>query len=153
MMREDSYLTFRSVGKDDVNELYDLCNNLTERDKKFFHPHPFDKKTLIEICSSTKDYYFVMLLNNKIIGYSLLRLFGYEIPSFGCCIRRGYENIGYGEKLTKWTLNKAKELGYKKVILKVYKNNERALELYKKVGFKTTGEIKSTKEIKMVITF
>lgn len=153
MNGESNSLTFRSVSKDDVDELHDLLNNLTERKKNFFHPHPFDKKTIKEICSSTKDHYFVMLLNKKIIGYSMLRLFGYEIPSFGCCIRTGYEQEGYGTMLTQWTINKAKELGYHKVILKVYKENDSAFKMYKKIGFQVTGEIKSTNEIKMAMTF
>jgi RimJ/RimL family protein N-acetyltransferase len=141
------------VQENDVDELYTLLNGLTDTAKRFFHPHPFDKQTIRTICSSENDHYFVMLLDKRIIGYSMLRLFGYEIPSFGCCIRTGYEGQGYGTRFTIWALSKAKELGYKKIILKTYKDNIRALKLYQKTGFKITGENPDTNEFKMAITF
>ena len=151
MNSQKKSLQFRNVNKDDVEELSRLLNDLTEEAKYFFHPHPFDKKTLTDICSTDKDHYFVMTLNSKIVGYSMLRLFGYEIPSFGCCIRTGHEGKGYGFLITKLTIEKAKELGYEKVILKVYKNNIKAYNLYKKIGFQTDKKLRETDEIKMYI--
>ena len=126
-----------------------MLNELTPDAKKFFHPHPFDKKTITRICTSGKDHYFIMILNGKIIGYSMLRLFGYKIPSFGCCIRRGYDGMGYGSMLTAWTVKEAGELRYEKIILKVHKNNTFAFQMYKAIGFTITGEIPEKNEIKM----
>jgi RimJ/RimL family protein N-acetyltransferase len=146
-------LTFRIVNKNDVNELFILLNDLPANAKKFFHPHPFDKQTVTGICTSKKDYYYVMEENDKIIGYSFLRLFGYEIPSYGCCIRNEYQSEGYGTLLTKWTMKKAKKLGYEKVILKVYKTNCVALKMYKKIGFKIVGDTDDKKQYKMEINF
>jgi ribosomal protein S18 acetylase RimI-like enzyme len=151
MNRCDDSLIFRAVNKDDLEELYDLLDNLSANAKKFFHPHLFDKQTITEICKSKKDHYFVMIKNDKIIGYSFLRLFGYEIPSYGCCIRVGYEGVGHGTALTKWTINKAKELGYEKIILKVYKDNETALRMYVNIGFKIISETEDKKQYKMEI--
>jgi len=90
-----------------------------------------------------------MKLEKKIIGYSFLRFFGYETPSFGCCIRNGYEKKGYGMILTKWTIEKAKKLGFNKVILKTYKENIPAQKIYKKIGFKIIGETEDKKQYKM----
>ncbi|MBN1860288.1 MAG: GNAT family N-acetyltransferase [Candidatus Thermoplasmatota archaeon] len=151
-MKQDKDITiFRPVKKDDINQLYTLLNELTPEAKFFFHPHSFDKKTITEICTSGKDHYFVMLLKDVIIGYSMLRLFGYKIPSFGCCIRSQYGGKGYGSMLTSWTLQKAKELNYDKIILKVHKDNSHAFQMYKKEGFVVTGEIPEKNEIKMEI--
>lgn len=149
MKKKSNSLVFRPLSKNDVEGLYEMLNDLTDKAKRFFHPHLFDKNTLTKICKSKEDHYFVMVLDNTIIGYSFLRLFGYEIPSFGCCVRRGYEGKGYATMLTIWTINKARQIGYKKVILKVYKENEIAFKLYKKTGFKVIGEIEDTGEIKM----
>lgn len=151
MKNKVSTLNFRSIKKEDTGELYTLLNGLSDEAKQFFHPHSFDKKTISQICTSKKDHYFVMIQDNTIIGYSFLRLFGYEIPSFGCCIRNGFENKEYGTILTQWTIKKARELGYPKVIIKVYKENEVAFRMYKKIGFKITGENKDTKEFYMEI--
>jgi RimJ/RimL family protein N-acetyltransferase len=137
------------LSKNDVEELYEMLNDLTDKSKRFFHPHLFDRNTLTKIWKSKEDHYFVMVLDNVIIGYSFLRLFGYKIPSFGCCIRRRYEGKGYATMLSRWTINKAREIGYKKIILKVYKENERAFRMYQKTGFKAIGETEDTGEINM----
>lgn len=147
--QEDLFI--RKVQKSDVEELYALFKNLSEDDKQFFHPHQFDKQSLKKICNSTDDNYFVMILNNEIIGYSMLRFFGYEIPSFGIYIHRLFRNKGYGKFLTQWTLNRAKELEIEKVILKTYKNNTGAQHLYEKIGFKITGETDDKKQFMMEI--
>lgn len=149
MERQEKRISFRPVKKNDFDELYELLNGLTNDAKIFFHPHSFDKKSITEIYTSGNDHYFVMILDGKIIGYSMLRLFGYKIPSFGCCIRSGYGGKGYGSMLTRWTIEKAKELGYEKVILKVHKDNAFAFQMYKTVGFTITGEIPEKNEIKM----
>jgi L-amino acid N-acyltransferase YncA len=140
---------FRSITKNDADELYELLNTVSEEVKKFFHPHKFDKKTLTQICSSTKDHYFVLTINKKIIGYSMLRFFGYNIPSFGICIRNGYEHKGYGRLMTEKTIQKALQLGYKEVILTIHKENVRAMHLYIKTGFDITLRNPKTGEIKM----
>jgi len=145
----DSSFVFRLVKIDDVNELHDLLNNLPATERKYFHPHPFDVQTITEICSSTKDHYFVMEQNEKIIGYSFLRLFGYKTPSFGCCVRREYQGKGYGTLLTQETMNKAIELDYHKVILKVYKENKAALKIYENIGFIIVGKTDDKRQYKM----
>jgi RimJ/RimL family protein N-acetyltransferase len=146
---KEEKLLIRDIDERDAKELFDLLNDLDEKTKAFFHPHTFDYDTIESICKSKKDHYFVMTLNKKIVGYSFLRLFGYEIPSFGIVIRRGFTGKGYGKILTKWTVDKARELGYKKVILKTYKENVPAQAIYKKIGFKITGESDDKKEYKM----
>ena len=75
-------LSIRKINKNDVSDLFDLLNNIDKKTKIFFHPHPFDRDTIKSICESEKDYYYVMTIGEKIIGYSFLRLFGYTIPSF-----------------------------------------------------------------------
>jgi len=144
-------ILIRENKKENAEELYKLFEGLTEQAKYFFHPHAFDKETITEICTSKKDHYYVMLLNDKIIGYSFLRLFGFKIPSFGCCIHNEYQNKGYGTLLTRWTIDKAREIGYGKIILKVYKENKNAFHVYQKTGFKIVDELNETREFKMAI--
>jgi len=146
--RKNSFF-IRPIEELDTKDLFDLLNDLDEKTKDFFHPHPFDYNTVESICKSKKDHYFVMIIDNKIIGYSFLRLFGYEIPSFGIVIRRGFTGKKYGKILTRWTIEKAREFGYKKVILKTYKKNIPAQKIYEKIGFKIIGETEDKKQYKM----
>jgi RimJ/RimL family protein N-acetyltransferase len=152
-MNAQEKIIFRSIEKEDVDQLYELLNELPDKAKSFFHPHKFDKETINDICVNTRDHYFVLIIYNKIIGYSFLRLFGYKIPSFGCCIHHEYWGKGYGETITKKTIEMAKKIGYPKVILKVYKKNNAAFNLYKKIGFKVIDENLETDEYRMEILF
>lgn len=148
---QNESLLIRKVQKNDVDDLHTLFKELSEEDKQFFHPHPFDKQSLKEICNSVKDHYFVMIFSNKTIGYSMLRFFDYKIPSFGIYIHNSFRNMGYGTFLTQWTLNKAKQLGCKKVILKTYKNNIGAQQIYEIVGFVIVGETEDKKQYRMEV--
>ncbi len=139
----------REIRQTDAEELFGLLNNLDMKTKSFFHPHPFDYKTICEICKGKQDHYFVMVLGKRIIGYSFLRLFGYSVPSFGIVIRNEFSRKGYGTILTQWTVDKARTLGYEKVILKTYKENLRAKRIYEKIGFKTVGVTEDNRQFLM----
>lgn len=140
---------FRVFTQNDVDELYELLDTLSTEAKMFFHPHPFDKKTLQQISKSMTDHYFVLRIHKKIIGYSMLRLFGHPTPSIGICIRNGFENKGYGKLMIEKTIQKAIELGYKEVILTTHTENTRAKNLYQKIGFDVMTHNHETGEIIM----
>lgn len=139
----------REIQHTDAKELFGLLNNLDTKTRSFFHPHPFDFDTICEICKGKQDHYFVMVLEKRIIGYSFLRLFGYSVPSFGIVIRNESTGKGYGTILTQWTVDKARALGYEKVILKTYKENLQAKRMYEKIGFKTVGVTEDNRQFLM----
>lgn len=147
--KQEHSLMIREIKEEDAKELFDMLNDLDDKTKGFFHPHEFDLDTLKKICKSKDDHYYVMLMNGKIVGYSFLRLFGYKIPSLGILIRRSFTKKGLGTILIKWTIERARKLNYKKVILKTYKDNYPAQRLYEKIGFKVFGETEDNKEYKM----
>jgi RimJ/RimL family protein N-acetyltransferase len=149
-MSPESTPIIRRATPKDVPGLVDLLTSLSPQSKRFFHPHPFDEATVTHLCTQPgKDMYFVQLLDSQIIGYAMLRFFDHPTPSYGCCIRKGYEGKGYGTMLTQWTLRTAKDLGYTRVILKVYAKNLRALHMYSKVGFTQYDKDSETGEIYM----
>ena len=130
----------RRLRKDDLKELHSKLNNLSDQDKKFFHPHSFEMDDLKELLSLNYDYYFVEKVGESIVGYSFLRTFGkYEIPTFGGVVWQKYRGQGYGSKILEKTLDEAKKIGFKSVKLKVYEDNKVAFNLYKKHGFKKIG--------------
>ena len=146
-------IKIRKMQNADVKSVYNLLNGLSSASKAFFHPHPFDIKTILKQQSSKEDHYFVMLLNDKIIGYSFLRLFGYEVPSFGCCIQKEFQHKGYGKIITREAIKIAKKLGYPKILLKVYRKNEIAFNMYKKIGFKIININDKNDEVVMEYKF
>jgi len=146
---KEKNIFIREIKKEDVKDLYDFLDNIDDKTKEIFHPHSFNMNTITEICNSIKDHYFLMFLNENLIGYSFLRLFNTQIPSFGIIIKKTHSGKGYGTFLTDWTVEKARQLGYDKVILKTYKNNIVAKKIYEKIGFKIIGETKDKKQYKM----
>ncbi len=63
------------------------------------------------------------------------------IGELGIAVIKEYREEGIGNVLLKETLNWAKKLGIKIVILDVFKTNKRALNFYKKFGFKVYGKL------------
>lgn len=132
---------FTELKSEHIDGLYRLLQTLDKDDKRFFHPHPFTKKYLSSLPSKKYDYYFVLIIDKKIIGYSMLRtLCIYPQPTFGGVIHKEYRNMKYGDVLLSNTLKKAKNFCFDSVLLKVDKDNIGAMVLYKKKGFKETQE-------------
>lgn len=111
---------------------------LSRNEQKFFHPHKFDFESIKNLFKEKGNHYYIYLDEfGEFAGYGMLRTFGkYEIPTLGCVIWREYRGHGDGKKLVEELINKALELKYQKIRLKVHSNNKIAYELYKKVGFK-----------------
>ncbi len=142
-------LTFRLLTENDLDELSCLLNSLSDEARKYFHPHSFDRKTLEQICRSKEDHYYVLTLDDTMIGYSFLRHQGHDIPSFGICIRNGYEKRGYGKFMVRKTMEQAQEMGFPEVMLHVHPKNARAVTLYRDAGFVIVKQADKTGELTM----
>jgi len=126
----------KKLKEEDIPELYRELQGLSEEDKDFFHPHSFDKKTLHGLLDDGENYY-IFTDDDENIGFGFLRTFNkYKIPTLGCIIWERHREKGHGYILTKALIRKGKELGYKKIKLKVYSNNYKAILLYEGCGFK-----------------
>ena len=130
-----SSILFRKATSSDAVQLSKMLNQLSDQDKRFFSPHAFDVQTLRELCSNTHDFYFVLVKNNQVIGYSMLRCFRTDTPTFGCCIHPDHRGNGYSSILMQETLAAAKHYGFSKVILHVHTDNTVAYHLYEQHGF------------------
>lgn len=107
----------------------------------FFHPHDFTDKQALKICKDRKDFYIVIMNDKEILGYGMLRGYseGYTIPSLGICIHPKYHSLKLGQMLMMFLHAQARVLNSIKVRLKVYKNNTKAIHIYKKLGYKLTS--------------
>lgn len=130
----------RKLQKCDFKELEKRLNELSDEDKKLYHPHPFTKEALEQLINFDYDFYFVKILKGKIVGYSMLRTFGkYAVPTYGQVIWEEFRGTGLGSQILEETINEAKNLGFGIIKLKVYEHNYVAHNLYKKHGFKKIG--------------
>lgn len=99
------------------------------------------------------DLAFVIIVENQLVGAIWTRLFpesngGYgffdeETPELSMAIKENYRNRGFGTRLLKKLLEALKINGFEKVSLSVDKRN-RALDLYRRIGFETVSEQKTS---------
>ncbi|MFX1401948.1 MAG: GNAT family N-acetyltransferase [Promethearchaeota archaeon] len=83
-----------------------------------------------------KDSSIVLLENEKIIGFLILRSIKNDVQISPFGLLPDYRKKGLGKKLLLYCLEKAKQKGYKYVNLDVALENVPAYKLYSKVGFK-----------------
>lgn len=133
----------RRLGPDNVTQLVEFFEDIkragvTER----FHPHPFDGETADRLASyAGRDWYGIALAwapgGSAIAGYIMLRGWdqGYAVPSLGICVHPRWQGVGIGRLLLQCAITVARLRGSPSVRLRVYPDNTRAIELYRRAGF------------------
>lgn len=122
-----------------------FINNI--EDYAFFSPHEYSFNGIIKVMKTNPKDYFCFLIDEDIIaGYGLLRGWseGYDIPSLGIMIDANYR----GKNLSKLLMNHLHQIaidkGSKKIRLRVYKENLRAISLYNNLGYTLSDYNKDT---------
>lgn len=67
---------------------------------------------------------------------------------YGISVLKEYWNIGIGNILTGYCLEKAKEIGYEQIELEVVEDNKSSIHIYEKNGFKLCGTIYNAEKLK-----
>lgn len=105
---------------------------------RYFHPHPFTPEEAMKRTQYRgQDLYYVLVQQDYILGYGMLRGWdeGYDIPSLGICLLPEARGQGLGRSFMHFLHKAAKLKGATKIRLKVYGNNQAALQLYKSLGY------------------
>lgn len=133
----------RPLSKDDFEVLYELFTAITDTDRYFFHPHPFDKETAKKLIEEVRNPNVVRILmtipseeRELAIGYGFLWDLNTEVPSLRIYIRNDYQNKKLGHILMGYLIETAKKLNKRGISLTVYEDNKKAFHLYQKMGFK-----------------
>jgi ribosomal-protein-alanine N-acetyltransferase len=139
----DSAPEFRPIGPQDADSLACLYSRFQSQGiEEFFHPHPFTHEEAVKRANYVgKDFYCLMRLHDEAMGYGLLRGWdeGFEIPSLGCAIDLAVRGHGYARLLMEYLHATATQRGAKRIRLKVYPNNTRAIGLYRSMGYVLQG--------------
>jgi RimJ/RimL family protein N-acetyltransferase len=122
--RESDYLTF---GEGEVS---------VEVDKQ--------REIIRQFRESDNQLFLIAECNGEIVGNLTfrggIRPRTKHVGEFGISVRKEYWGLGIGKKLIQYLLEWAKESGViRKINLKVRCDNETAINLYKKFGFKEEG--------------
>jgi ribosomal protein S18 acetylase RimI-like enzyme len=147
----NSKFNIRLLRKEDKEMLIDFFESLSEKTKKVFQPHPFDKNTVKKIIYDLdKDidilrFLVIDVVLGKAIAYLLLWNLRDYYLYFGIGISDDYQGKGLGNLLMDYSIQVAKKLGKNGLILTVYKNNTAAYNLYLKKGFEVVKDIYTMK--------
>ena len=124
---------------DEVRFIYDVrCH--PEVDKWLMEKRPANLELHNEYLKNRKNEVFYIIYDTKPVGYCNYKI-GDEIE-VGWKIHPDYQNKGYGTNAIPILIDKIKES--KEIVLEVFKNNYKAMYIYKKAGFeiiKDFGEV------------
>ena len=118
-------------------EEYSKCSNIWNMDK-----FPFTDQFYQQVKSGERIT-FIYKIGGEFIGEGSLVLNheSYTIPNeriylSRLIVKKEYRNSGIGTMITEFLIDKAKEWGYSEISLGVDSDNEAAIRLYEKMGFK-----------------
>ncbi|MFJ8067103.1 GNAT family N-acetyltransferase [Psychrobacillus sp. NPDC096426] len=119
-----------------------------ERGEAYIDTQGFEE--LIKADTENKNNLFlVAVMNDKIVGFSRcegnhLKRYAHKVE-FGVCVLKDYWGYSIGTNLLKESINWADSNSITKITLNVLETNEKAVNLYKKFGFKIEGILKNDK--------
>lgn len=126
-----STITVRAAGPDDVDDFININSVL-------FHETEEESRNMILSCLQSGDRkQYMAEMGNEIIGICTLYYSGNKATIYGLGINEKQQGKGLGFELVNSILTLLKQQDFE-VELEVDSKNERAYNLYKKVGFKET---------------
>lgn len=141
----------RNGTKADGKEVFETFN-ATHAETDFLLSYPdensFDAEQegrfLDEKTGSLGEIEIIAIVDSKVVGTAGIEAVGakYKVrhrAEFGISILKEYWGLGLGRALTGACIQCAKQAGYKQLELNVVANNERAVSLYRDMGFKEFG--------------
>lgn len=100
---------------------------------------PWTRHMFVDELYNSNAYYFVVNVNEKIVGYVGFWKIIDEAHITNVAIHEDYRRLGYGRALITAMLNKVKELKIIAITLEVRVSNLDAISLYESFGFVSSG--------------
>ena len=143
-------IVIRSPKISDLDSSLEMINSLVEEKAMLTvqknSTYKEEEKYLKGIIKEKEAIHLFLIVDGKVAGSAKVSKLGNgrnHVGELGISLRREYRGIGLGKKLSKAVMEKAiKKFKLKIIILNVFKKNEPAYYLYKKLGFKDVGVIK-----------
>lgn len=131
-------LTIRDASESDWQKIYELYNSLSPEDlyMRFFCFHKFSEEEAKRLVTSKDHITIVVEFNGKIIGEGSL----YNTGEFSLVVSPEFRGYGIGTKIVKTLIEKAKEMGLKRILFYTLRDNVPMIKIGKKLGFKFVDE-------------
>jgi len=144
-------VVFRPEQSGDTEMLWEMFSTLSEESTSNLIP-PFTRER-VESWTSNINYDEVLAIvavveeksERRIIGSASLKFYQQEAlkhkAELGITVHDNYQNMGIGTALLKHLIGIAKMKKLNKIYLHVSTANDRAINIYKKAGFKIEGKL------------
>ena len=143
-MRENNNICVKSATKKDLDKIEEIYLTSVKNNKEGFiqdTSYHGSIKDFVEVVQNESGAFLCIFCNKKLVGIGALKQINKkETEMCKLHVNGDYKGKGLGFKLSEALISKAKEKGYKKVILNVTKSQKEAIGLYKKLGFKKTRD-------------
>lgn len=149
-------ITIRSAEKRDAKELSEVRLKI-DGETEYLDREPGEalinkcgfKRLIKRDSESPRNLFLVAEVDGRIVGFS--RCEGNDLKrtkhriEFGVCILKDYWGFGIGTLFLEESISWATANRISKITLLVLESNEKAIQLYKKYGFKVEGMLKNDK--------
>jgi len=146
VLKNGSKSVIRRFTKDDKARVADMMSSLSEEAVRWGMP-PYTKERLERGWWSNYDNLLALVAecDNRIVGYAQIRKQTHPrrrgVGGFIIYLHQDYHNLGLGTEMTKYIIELANEADLHKINLQVIADNEIAVHVYEKLGFKIEGII------------
>ncbi|WP_410512250.1 GNAT family N-acetyltransferase [Paenibacillus sp. BR2-3] len=152
-----NYTVRSAIGKDaqDLSELRVQIDgeteNLDREQGEAFIDGPGFEQMIETDTENSRNLFLVAAVQDRIVGFSRcegndLNRLSHKIE-FGICVLKEFWGYGIGNNLLKESISWADSNNIKKITLHVLESNDKAIKLYKKLGFEIEGLLKKDKKL------
>ena len=103
------------------------------------YAHPWTKRIFID-CLRAGYQAWVLANKQEIAAHAVMSVAVEECHLLTLCVHPAFQRMGYGRKLFALLLDRAASLEAKECFLEVRVSNDRAISLYRSLGFTQIGE-------------
>ncbi len=151
-LRNEEKILIRHVIESDIDGVWNNFNEVV--DEKIYLPvlfpvrSKFEKQSWFHNIQKEREICIVAIHPTMATPYNILgqcEISNLEwdaathVGSLGIIVQKKFRDLGIGFNLIDIAIRESKRLNKEKIILSTFLDNERALYLYKKIGFKTAG--------------
>jgi ribosomal-protein-alanine N-acetyltransferase len=124
-------IKFSSLSRENVIAVHRIENEI--------FPSPWSMESFIGEINNEAANYIVMTHDDEVIGYGGMWKVLDEGHITNIAVTKSFQGKGLGRALVEEMIDMAEKLGIKHVTLEVRVSNEKAIGLYKKLGFEIAG--------------